>query len=101
MPLYLFKTKDFHQSCSFCQQGVELLVSFSDSQKQHCPNCGNEMIKVITSFSVGKGGSSKNLLKDSNLEKHGFTRLTKSGDGTYKVSGADPGGLGKIRIPKE
>lgn len=85
--------------CDKCLEGFEVIQKMSDPPVESCPECDASVKRVPSGFSVGKGGPPRNLMSDSNLEKHGFTKLTKQRNGDYKVTGADPGGIGKVKRP--
>lgn len=101
MPIYVYQRVDdtSRGNCEVCCGRLEVIQKMNDEPLTTCPECSEPVERVPSAFSVGKPGPSKRLLTDSNLEKHGFTRLTKQRNGNYKVSGADPAGIEKIRKP--
>ncbi len=53
---------------------------------KHCPTCGKECHRVLSSFALTHGEEA--LLSDEKAGKKGFTKYRKVGDGQYeKVAG--------------
>jgi putative FmdB family regulatory protein len=50
MPLYEYQ-------CTACNERTEILQRFSDPQHSHCPKCGGEMKKLISSPAIQFKGS--------------------------------------------
>ncbi len=50
MPLYEYE-------CSQCKERIEIIQKFSDAPHSHCPKCGGEMRKLISSPAIQFKGS--------------------------------------------
>lgn len=77
MPIYVYKAVG--EGCEHCRDGVEVLHGFHDEALKECPHCGAEVEKVPASFRAGKS----NVLSNSSLKEHGFTKLKRSDEGGY------------------
>lgn len=80
-------------------QLFEIWQKMSDEPLTEHPQTGQPVRRVIQPPNIGGRNSAakeKNRLSDSNLEKHGFTKYVKSGDGEYdKTAGKGPGKIQK------
>lgn len=71
-----------------------MLQKLGDRPLEHCPECGHPVHRILSPSSVVAGQSHR--LKESNIEKAGFTQYRKIGKGTYeKTAGKGPGILRK------
>ena len=77
MPIYVYQA--FEGGCEHCRDGVELLQASDDPPAKECPRCGCKVEKVPATFRAGKG----NVLRDSNLKEHGFSKLRRTDEGGY------------------
>lgn len=87
MPIYEYAAKD--KGCQHCEAHFELLEKLSAEPLSVCPKCGAAVIRVISAPSVAVGNS--HVLKESHVEKHGFTQYRRAGNGVYeKTAGKGP-----------
>lgn len=72
----------------------EVLQSMAEPPLERHPETGQPVRRVITGFAIGgrsTGIGDPRLLSDRNLDRHGFTKYVKTGDGTYeKTVGSGP-----------
>jgi len=72
----------------------ELLQSMSEPALEKHPETGAPVRRVITGFAIGGKSTdigNPKLLSDRNLDRLGFTKYVKSGDGKYeKTVGSGP-----------
>ncbi|MCQ2368595.1 MAG: zinc ribbon domain-containing protein [Kiritimatiellae bacterium] len=47
MPLYVYEAKNSAQACDKCREGFEISQSLKDDKLTRCPDCGNEIYRVI------------------------------------------------------
>lgn len=78
MPIYVYKSTG--KGCEHCSDGFEELQGFHDEALTKCPRCEGEVEKIPASFGLGKG----NVLSDSNLKEHGFSKLKRNDEGGYR-----------------
>jgi len=89
MPFYEYIASS-PSRCDYCAKGFTLLRRLSDPALTSCPECGADVRKVLSPPNVVAGQSHK--LKESSIEKAGFTQYRKSGKGVYeKTAGKGPG----------
>ena len=87
MPIYEYAAVD--QGCPHCKAHFDVLQKLSDAPLGVCPECGAPVQRVISAPSVAVGNS--HLLKESHVEKHGFTQYRRAGKGVYeKTAGKGP-----------
>ena len=83
MPIYVYETID---ESGVGGQRFEVMQRISDEKLTTHPETGAPVRRVITAPNIvtkHSGVGEKALLSDKNLEKHGFTKYERSGDGTY------------------
>lgn len=87
MPIYEYAPRS--GACTQCPGRFEVLQSMGAEPLTHCPQCGQECERVLSSVShsMGKG----HLLKPANLEAKGFTQYRKAGDGYYEKTAGTEG----------
>ena len=82
---------------------VELLQSMSEPALQQHPETGEPVRRVITGFAIGGKSTdigNPKLLSDRNLDRLGFTKYVKSGDGKYeKTVGSGPSQISADQEP--
>lgn len=83
MPLYTYKAKDPNNSCDYCKDGFETFQSIREDSLEFCPECDNEIIKVMHAAVQKRDDSNKTILSDDNLKKHGFKKLINVGEGKF------------------
>ncbi len=89
MPFYEYASQE-PPGCDHCRQAFTVLQRLSDDPLSHCPACGAAVRRLISSPSVVAGQAHR--LKESNIEKAGFTQYRKIGKGVYeKTAGKGPG----------
>lgn len=87
MPIYEYAATA--PGCPHCQGHFDVLQKLGDAALTHCPECGAAVVRVISAPSVAVGNA--HLLKESHVEKHGFTQYRRAGKGVYeKTAGKGP-----------
>jgi putative FmdB family regulatory protein len=84
MPTYEYRAKDRSRSCGHCAESFEVHQAMSDSPLTTCPVCGGAVERVISLFSVSTRQTTRSLLSDKNLKRHGFTKLVNEGEGKFR-----------------
>ena len=84
MPTYEYRAKDRSASCGHCAESFEVHQSMSDSALTTCPVCGGAVERMLSLFSVSTRQSTRSLLSDKNLKRHGFTKLVNEGEGKFR-----------------
>lgn len=80
MPVYDYRAKDSSKGCTYCLEGFEMMRRLSDPPLEHCPLCGEEIVKVITAPALGR---SKSLL-DDRAKSAGFHKLKRVDQGAFE-----------------
>lgn len=83
MPLYTYKAKDAEKSCDYCKDGFETFQKIMENPLDYCPECENEIVKILHAAIQKKDDSTKTILSDENLKKHGFKKLINAGGGKF------------------
>jgi len=78
MPIYLYRA--VNEGCEHCRDGFEVLQGLGEEPIVRCPRCGRPVRRVPAPFATGRG----DLLSDSNLRRHGFQKLRRTEEGTYR-----------------
>jgi putative FmdB family regulatory protein len=87
MPIYEYAAVG--KGCPHCETHFDVLQSLREAPLDRCPRCGAAVARVLTAPNVIAGGA--HLLKESHLEKHGFTQYRRVGRGQYeKTVGRGP-----------
>jgi len=87
MPIYEYAATA--KGCDHCTGHFDLLQKSKDDPLTQCPQCGAEVARVISAPSFAMGNA--HTLKESNVEKHGFTQYRRAGNGVYeKTAGKGP-----------
>ena len=84
MPTYVYQATETGRSCKTCRDGFELEQGIKDDALTRCPECGSSIRRVITGFNISTARSTKSILSDKNIKKHGFTKLVNEGDGKFR-----------------
>jgi len=84
MPTYVYKVVESAKGCETCSGGFEIDQSMNDEALKSCPHCGAKIRRVITGVNISTTKSTKELLSDKNLKRHGFTKLVNEGDGKFR-----------------
>ena len=82
VPTYVYQARE--RGCKVCRDRFERKQSMSEAPLERCPSCGAPVERVICVPFVSTGRSDKSVLSDSNLKKHGFTKLINEGGGKYR-----------------
>lgn len=89
MPIYEYISAS-ECGCAHCQGGFTVLQRLSDPVITACPACEAPVRKLISSPNVVCGKA--HMLRESSIEKAGFTQYRKIGKGVYeKTAGKGPG----------
>jgi putative FmdB family regulatory protein len=81
------------KGCAYCEAHFDVLQKLHEPALASCPRCGAPVVRVLAAPSVVSGGAHR--LKESHLEKHGFTQYRRVGRGRYeKTVGKGPQYLG-------
>lgn len=83
MPFYTYRARDPEKSCNYCREGFETFQKIKDETLDICPECDNEIVRIMQAVSQGRDDSTKKLLSDDNLKKHGFKKLVNAGGGKF------------------
>jgi len=76
--------------CEHCRDRFTILQRLSEPPLAACPECGSPVKRLISPPTVVSGKAHQ--LKESNIEKAGFTQYKKIGKGVYeKTAGKGPG----------
>jgi putative FmdB family regulatory protein len=84
MPVYQYQPLQPIKDCAFCKNGFEVRQHINDEPLAKCPACGTLIKRIISCCNINTRCSEKSLLSDSNLKKHGFTKLVKESKGKYR-----------------
>lgn len=97
MPTYTYRSEE---PCDQCGGVQEIMQRMSDAPLSACEECGKCLKRVVSlpmPAMVNKSG-----LSDSRIEKAGFTKYVRTGDGKYeKTVGSDiaPAKLDRDSMP--
>lgn len=80
MPIYEYQAKDPAKACARCADPFEVMQRISDPKLEKCPECGAEVMRVISAPSLGRSVSSL----DDRAKAAGFTKLKRLGKGEYE-----------------
>ncbi|TLY51791.1 MAG: zinc ribbon domain-containing protein [Gammaproteobacteria bacterium] len=87
MPIYEYAA--VAKGCAYCEAHFDLRQKLADAELTACPRCGAPVQRVLSAPNVAVGGA--HLLKESNIEKKGFTQYRRAGKGVYeKTAGKGP-----------
>ncbi len=84
MPTYIYENVDKAKSCKICAEGFEIEQGIKEPALTKCPECGSPIRRIITSVNISTAKSSKEILSDKNIKKHGFTKLVNEGNGKFR-----------------
>lgn len=89
MPFYEYICGN-EAGCAHCRPGFTVLQRLNDAALTQCPHCHAPLKKLISPPHVVSGKA--HMLKESSIEKAGFTQYRKIGQGIYeKTAGKGPG----------
>ncbi len=87
MPLYEYAA--VAKGCAYCEAHFDLRQKLDEPELTACPQCGALVQRVLGAPGVAIGN--KHVLKESNVEKKGFTQYRRAGKGVYeKTVGKGP-----------
>ena len=84
MPTYVYVAVKPDESCPYCKDGFEAKQRMSDPPLKQCPRCNHDIRRAITPVGISTRKSTRSLLGDDNLKRHGFTKLVNEGDGKFR-----------------
>jgi putative FmdB family regulatory protein len=84
MPTYVYESVDKVKSCKICADGFETEQGIKEPALTKCPKCGSPIRRVITTVNISTARSTKEILSDKNIKKHGFTKLVNEGNGKFR-----------------
>ena len=89
MPFYEYSSSS-GPGCDHCRSRFTVLQKLAADPLTRCPRCQGPVERVISSPHVVAGQAHR--LKESSIEKAGFTQYRKIGKGVYeKTAGKGPG----------
>jgi len=80
MPIYVYRARDKTCDCDCCRTGIEVLQRAGDPPLAKCPQCGREVEKSISSFSLGISRTGL----DQRAREKGMHKLKRLGEGEYE-----------------
>lgn len=84
-PIYEYRAAKGENGCPHCADGFEVRQSLSAPRLKTCSECGCAVAKVLSPVGINTALSSVRAnLSDSNLKKHGFTKLVNEGGGRFR-----------------
>jgi len=91
MPIYVYETipSDGSEPTRF-----EIMQRIADPALTEHPETGSPVRRVITAPALAlkhASGREREVLSDSNLSRHGFSRYERAGDGTYERTAGKAG----------
>ena len=96
MPTYVYGPKPGRTQsgiCPVCSAQFETVQRMSDEALTKCPQCGGEVVRLITAPNLGGVGMVRKP-SESTLSQAGFTQYKRQGKGYYEKSfGAGPDAL--------
>lgn len=89
MPFYEYVCSG-QAGCDRCKGGFTVLQRLGEAPVEQCPQCSTPVRRIISPPHVVCGQAHK--LRESSIEKAGFTQYRKIGKGVYeKTAGKGPG----------
>lgn len=83
MPTYCYRAGE-EKGCPLCLEGFEIVQSMRDDPMETCPDCGAAIHRIVQTPFINTRRSSKSLLSDENVKRHGFTKLVNEGGGKFR-----------------
>lgn len=83
MPFYPYRSKDPDNSCGHCKEEFEMFQKITSEALIECPECKAPIVRLIHGAPTIENRSTKKILSDENLKKHGFKKLVNTG-GKYE-----------------
>ena len=82
MPTYVYQKTEDAEGCTHCTDPFEVVQSMEDDPLETCPQCGGPVRRIISP--PGIGHSTRSMLSDKNVKRHGFQRFVKEEKGKYR-----------------
>jgi putative FmdB family regulatory protein len=83
MPIYTYRSQIVEKGCAYCREEFETLQKIREEALKVCPECGVPVVRIMHGATAMQDKSTKTILSDDNLRKHGFKKLVKGNRGTY------------------
>lgn len=83
MPTYTYRARELQNACDTCRECYETIQRITEQPLETCPDCGNPIVRFMHATPTVRDTSTKNILSDDNLKKHGFKKLVNRGGGKY------------------
>ena len=84
MPVYGYRPKEEGTGCEHCSNGFETKQRITDAALEKCPECQTPIERILFAVGLCTRGCDKSLLSDSNIKKHGFSKLVNEGGGKFR-----------------
>ena len=84
MAIYQYQKTPRAKGCPHCRSAFEVFQPMSADPIAKCARCGGPVRRIISLCSVSGTPSDKARLSDSNLKRHGFTKLVNEGEGKFR-----------------
>ena len=84
MAVYQYRKKGRAKGCDTCNRGFEVLQQMRDAPLAECPHCGARVERIVSLCSISTRQSDKAKTSDTNLKRHGFTKLVNEGEGKFR-----------------
>lgn len=83
MPTYCYQATG-EKGCPLCLEGFETVQSMKDDPIAACPDCGSAVLRVVQAPYINTRKSTKSILSDENVKRHGFTKIVNEGGGKFR-----------------
>lgn len=83
MPTYGYEAAG-EEGCPHCREGFDVVQSMKDDALESCPECGAAVRRIVTAPYINRRPSTKSILSDDNIKRHGFTKLVNEGGGKFR-----------------
>jgi len=80
MPIREYQAKRPETGCQMCRNGFERLENVNERPLPKCPQCGVDLVRLISAPRVGASQSSA----DTRARQAGFHKLKKISKGEYE-----------------
>lgn len=83
MPTYCYQAAD-EKGCPLCLEGFEIVQSMKDDPMDACPECSAPILRIVQPPYINTRSSTKSVLSDENVKRHGFTKIVNEGGGKFR-----------------
>jgi putative FmdB family regulatory protein len=84
MPIYTYRAKEPDQTtCANCKEVFDVFQKITEEALANCPDCGAPIVRIFHATQNLRDSSTKTILSDDNLKKHGFKKLVNAGGGKF------------------